>query len=110
MIDQILDVCVAREEPQELVDDRLGRHLLRREQRKTFGEVESHLVAENTERADTRPVLALFAMFEDMPQKIQVLMHTNKLPSQQNFSQFHIGTATLITTISRHVAWGGPQR
>ena len=47
-------VGLAAQEPEELVDDRLRVHLLRRQQRKSLGQREAHLVAEHRERARCR--------------------------------------------------------
>src|SRR5690606_2271177 len=48
---QILDVRVAGQEPQQLVNDRAQMQLLRRQQRKAFAEVEAHLMTEHAERS-----------------------------------------------------------
>src|SRR5262249_40034940 len=52
MIVEILDIGIAGEEPEQLVDDRLEVELLGRRQRKAQAEVESHLFPEYRQGAD----------------------------------------------------------
>ena len=71
---QVLDVAVAHQEPEQLMDDRTQVELFRRDARESLGEVEAHLVAENGTRADAGAVAFLSAVFIDMPQKCFILI------------------------------------
>src|SRR5690606_31025768 len=62
---QILDVRVACEKPQELVNDRAQMQLLRREQRETFREIEPHLMTEHAERACAGAIVLARAALAD---------------------------------------------
>ena len=53
-------------------------HFLRRQQRKSFRKVESHLIAENALRSDPGPVVLHHPIFPDMSQKFKILFHLQK--------------------------------
>ena len=53
-------------------------HFLRRQQRKSVGKVESHLIAENALRSDPGPVVLHHPIFPDMSQKFKILFHLQK--------------------------------
>jgi hypothetical protein len=63
---QILDICIATQEPQQLVDYTLHKDTLRGEQREAIGEVEAHLIAKDTLRARTRSVITHNALVADL--------------------------------------------
>src|SRR5262245_61119138 len=63
MIVEIFDVRVARQEPQELVDDRLKVQPFRSCDRKALLEVETHLVAESRTDAGSGPVRPVGTVF-----------------------------------------------
>lgn len=72
---QILNVRLALQEPEKLVNDGLCMHLLRREQRKAGSKIETHLIPEHGERSRSRPVIFLRAVILHVPEEIQVLFH-----------------------------------
>src|SRR5690606_29210724 len=76
---QVLDVRIAAEEPQQLVDDRAQVQLLRRDERKAFGEVEAHLVAEHAQRAGAGAIFLARAFREDAAHQVEVLLHAKGL-------------------------------
>ena len=47
---QVLNIGVSCQKPQKFMDNRLQMKLFRGNERKTFGEVETHLVAKTTDR------------------------------------------------------------
>jgi hypothetical protein len=71
-------IRVAAQKPEQFVNDGLGVDLLRSEQRKIFPQIESHLRAENGKRAGARAVSLELAVFEDVPEQIEVLNHRGK--------------------------------
>ena len=75
MFVQVVDVRVAAQEPQEFVDDRFQMQLLRRQDREASREIETHLVAEDAERARTRAVVLGDSAVPDRGQQVQVLLH-----------------------------------
>ena len=75
VIVEILDVGVAGEEPEQLVDDRLEVQLLGRQQRKAFGQIEAQLMAEHRERAGAGAVALLHAVGENVLHQIEILAH-----------------------------------
>src|SRR3954469_1222598 len=68
-----LDVGVAAQEPEELVDDALQVQLLGREHREALAQSEAQLPAEDREGAGTGSVCLARAVGEDVAQQIQVL-------------------------------------
>src|SRR5215813_8827275 len=75
MIVEIFDIGIAGEEPEQLVDDRLGVQLLGGDEREAVSEVEPHLVAEYGERAGTGPVALLDAVRKNAFHQVVVLAH-----------------------------------
>jgi hypothetical protein len=78
MLAKIFDVRVAAQKPEQLVDDGFDVQFFRGEQRKILLQWESRLRAEHGIRAGARAVGLEFAMFEDVPQQIEVLNHRGK--------------------------------
>ena len=72
---QVGDVGVARQEPQQLVQDRLHVQLLGRHQRKAIGEVEAHLMAEHAQRACARAVGFAHALGAHVAEEVEVGLH-----------------------------------
>jgi hypothetical protein len=72
---QIGDVGVALQEPEQLVDDGFHMQLLGGDERETFRQIEAHLMAEDRQRADARPVALLKALFQDQFHQIVILAH-----------------------------------
>jgi hypothetical protein len=66
-------IAVAAQEPQQLEDDRLQVHLLRRHQREAFVQVEAHLVAEDALGAGAGAVGLGHAMHGDVAHEVFVL-------------------------------------
>lgn len=50
-------------------------NFLRRNERKTFIQIESHLVPKNTERSRTRPIGLLCAVIENMLDEFEIILH-----------------------------------
>src|SRR3954447_14439173 len=72
---EIFDVGLAGEKPQQLVHDRLQRQLLRCQHRKSGGQIEAHLVAEDRQRAGTGAVAFLRAVGKDSLKQVVILVH-----------------------------------
>src|SRR6516162_1462477 len=86
MIVEILDIGIAGEEPEQLVDDRLEVQLLGRRQRKALAEVESHLFPEYRQRADSRAVVLFGPANENSFNQIKVLAHArDSWPARTRF-------------------------
>jgi hypothetical protein len=64
------------QKPQQFVDDRLEVQFFGRHQRKTFAEIEPHLVAEHRFRARTGAVGFTDAVVADMPHQIKISFHS----------------------------------
>ena len=67
---QVLDVRVAAQKPQQLVDDRAQVNLLGRDDRQPVFEVEAHLVAEGADGAGSGAVLFGGPVAEDVIQEV----------------------------------------
>ncbi len=65
MVVEILDVGVAADEPQELIDYRLDVSLLSCDEREAFGEVKPHLMPENADCSGAGAVAFLNALVEN---------------------------------------------
>ncbi|MNF38376.1 hypothetical protein D3C84_193210 [compost metagenome] len=72
---QVLDVGVALEEPQQLVDDRFQVALLGGDQREAGGQVEAHLVAEHAVGAGAGAVGLEGAGLAHQAHQVEVLFH-----------------------------------
>ena len=72
---QIGDVGLALEEPQQLMDDRAQVQLLGGDQRETRVQIEAQLPAEHAARAGAGAIRFLRAVFQHMPQQIQIRPH-----------------------------------
>ena len=75
VFDQIGDVGVAAQEPQQFVDHSFEEHLLGRQQRESLAQVEPHLMAEDAFCARARAVAADDAFGLDAAQKIEIGFH-----------------------------------
>ena len=80
VIVEIFDVGIAGEEPEQFVDDRLEMQFLGREQRKTLGEIEPHLMAEHGQRPGAGTVVLLDAVSENPLHQVLVLAHGSRPP------------------------------
>ena len=67
---QVFDVGVPGYEPQEFIDNGLEVHFLGGEEGKAFGEVETHLIAENALRTGSGAVFLHYAVGPDMSEEI----------------------------------------
>src|SRR5512138_1771689 len=65
---QVLDVRVAAQEPQKLVDDGAQVQLLRRDERKALRQIEPHLMTEHGQRTGPRAVGFRRAVLANMTQ------------------------------------------
>ena len=72
---EIVDIGVAGEKPEQLVDDRFQMQLLGGGEREAVGEVEAHLVAEDRQRAGAGAVVLLRTVGEDPFHQVVVLAH-----------------------------------
>ena len=89
VFDQILNIRIATEKPQQFVDDTLQEDLLGGQQRESLLQVKAHLVAEDTLRAGAGAVSAHHTLLFDATQQVEVLFHKSsflrvKLPSLSN--------------------------
>ena len=75
MVLQVPDVRVAAQEPDELVEDGLQMHFLGRDQRKPFGEVEAHLIAEDAPGPGPGAVGLPGSVLQDVLDEIEVGLH-----------------------------------
>ena len=75
VLDQIADVGIAPQKPEQLVDHPFQEDLLGGQQRESFAEVETHLVAEDAARAGSRAVAPHDAFVANPAQQIEVLFH-----------------------------------
>ena len=75
MLLQVADVCVARNEPQQFINYGFQVQFLGGQQRETLTQVKTGLVAENTACPDPRPVGPVIAVFKDIIQQINILLH-----------------------------------
>ncbi|MDT4866549.1 hypothetical protein FQZ97_1014070 [compost metagenome] len=67
------DVGLAAQEPQQFDEDRPRVQFLRRQQREALGQVKAHLATEHAQGAGAGAVVAPHAVFEDVPQQVQIL-------------------------------------
>ena len=72
---QVADIGIPREEPQQFVDDGAQMELLGSEQWETLGQVETHLVAEDTLRPRPRPVALHGSLLHDFIEQFEILAH-----------------------------------
>ena len=75
MVAQILDIGVAAQEPQQLMDDGAQMQLLGGDQRKTAREIEAHLMAEDRKRAGSGAVVLADAVVAHMAHEVEILLH-----------------------------------
>ena len=68
-------VGLAAQEPEQLIDDRLGEKLLGGDQRKAVGQIEAHLMAEDRQRAGAGAVALLHARLQHFFHQIEILAH-----------------------------------
>ena len=80
---QPANVRFAAQEPEQLVNDRLEMQLLRREQRKTFAQIEPRLRAKNRERAGAGTVGLGLAPVENEAKQFVVFAHRKMLQKQR---------------------------
>src|SRR5260370_39001463 len=85
---EIFDVGIAFEEPQPLVHDGFERQLLGGQHRKSGGQIEAHLMAEDRQRTGAGAVLLLRAVRENPFEQIVILIHgfASAASEKANFS------------------------
>ena len=59
---QLLDIGVATQKPQQLVDNRLKMKFLGGEEREALFKIKPHLIAEDTDSTSARAVFFLYAL------------------------------------------------
>ena len=96
---QVRDVGGARQEPQQLVHDRLQVDLLRGHQRKALGEREPHLPAEHRAGAGPGAVGLQGAVLEHVAHQVEVGTHRRRGQAARPRKQ----PATICSTISSSV-------
>ena len=87
MLLQPAHIGFALQEPQKLVDDRLGEQLLGGQKRKTLCQIEAHLMAEDGARAGAGPVALFHARLQHAIHKLQILAHEAFLCCKSNDSE-----------------------
>ena len=75
VFDQITDVGVALQKPEQFVDHPLQKDLLGRQQREPLAEIEPHLMAEDAPRTRSRAVTPHDAFVTDSAQQVEILFH-----------------------------------
>ena len=75
MLLQPMDIGFAAQEPEQFIDDGFQMHLLGGDQRKTLGQIEAHLVAEDGAGAGAGAVALFHARFEGQSHQIEILPH-----------------------------------
>jgi hypothetical protein len=68
-------IGLAAQEPKQLIDDRLQVHFLRRDQRKSRGQIEAHLVTEHGQRARAGAVRLARAVLADVTHEVEIGLH-----------------------------------
>ena len=71
---QIFNIGVAAQEPKQLVNNRAGMQFFRCDQRKTFLQIKTHLIAEQRTCAGARAVRFAEAVFIDIFHKRFILI------------------------------------
>ena len=75
VVGEVFDVRVAGDEPEELVDDSLEKHLLRGDKGEPLGEVEAQLPSEDGAGAGAGAVPAVGAVVQDVLEEVEVGLH-----------------------------------
>src|SRR5690348_9147959 len=75
MLLQILDVRIARQKPQQLMDDRFQMQLLGRDQGEAFIERKPHLMTEHRQRSGSGAVVFLDPTAKDEFHQVKILAH-----------------------------------
>lgn len=75
VIDEVFDVRITGEEPEEFMDDAFREDFFRGEKGKSFGEIAAELIAENAPGARTGAVVAVDAFVHDVLEEFEVLLH-----------------------------------
>ena len=76
---QPIIVGLAAQKPQQLDEDRADMKFLGRDKRETLLKIEAHLVAECAQRADASAVGLRYAMVENVPNEVVILLHHRRL-------------------------------
>src|SRR4029450_8470495 len=87
---EIVNVCVAAQEPEQLVDDRFDVQLLgceQRESRSVGTQIKARLAAEDRQRPGAGAIGARLTVLEHESEKIVVLPHAKKFIPPQSFRQ-----------------------
>ena len=72
---QIFHIGIARQEPQQLVDNRFQMKFLGRQAGESLVQIEPHLIAESTDGARSGAVALFVASFNNVRQHIEILFH-----------------------------------
>ena len=79
VVHEVLDIGIARQEPQQFVDHAFQEYFFGRQQREAFAKVETHLVSEDAFGAGAGTVAADDALGFDPPQQVEVLFHLSSI-------------------------------
>ena len=77
MLLEPMDIGFAAQEPEQFIDDGFEMHLLGGDQRKTVGQVEAHLMAEDRARAGAGAVALFHALGEHAFHQVEILAHAS---------------------------------
>src|SRR4029450_13768852 len=91
---EIVNVCVAAQEPEQLVDDRFDVQLLgceQRESRSVGTQIKARLGAEDRQRPRAGAIVARLTVLEHESEKIVVLPHAKNLSRRKVFAKAKIG-------------------
>src|SRR5262245_34846988 len=75
MIVEVLDVGVACQKPEQLIDDRLEMQFLGGCEGKSLRQIESHLVPEHRQRPGAGTVMLFDAVSKNVLHQVEVLAH-----------------------------------
>ncbi len=102
VIVQVFDVGVTPDEPQELMHDRFHVQPFRRQQRKSVGQIEPHLMAEDRSRARAGPVGLHRPVLQHLLHELQILSHG---PRINDSGRWHIRSSPSVMGLLSLMAW-----
>src|SRR5262245_25859362 len=82
VLTQILDVRVASQKPQQLINDRFQMQLFRRHQRKPLRQVKPHLISKNTARSGARAIAFGRSAIQNVLEQFEILTQSAVLPTR----------------------------
>ena len=82
VVNQVFDVSITRQEPQQLVNDSLQEDTLGGKQGKTLTQIETHLVSEDTARTCACAVTLDHTILHYSFKKVVILFHNQNVLSE----------------------------